>query len=121
MPHLTLEYTANIPLELNTQNFFRGLHEILQDFDTISMEKIKSRAVRHQEYWIGAGGSQSAFVYLEIAMFTGRSEELRKEVSRRSLEYVQEQFGPALGALRCSITVEIREICKATFSSASGI
>lgn len=121
MPHLTLEYTANIPIRLDSKTFFAGLHERLKDFDTLAIEKIKSRAIRHTEYCIGAGDDRNAFVYLEFAMFQGRSEELRKEISRQTLEYLKQEFSTAIKDLKCSITVEIREICRTTFSSASGI
>ena len=117
MPHCTLEYSSNIPLEVDARRFFAGLHEVLSSFDTIKIDKIKSRAVRHQDYFIGDGKKDLAFVYLQIAMFSGRDVATRKSVADKALRYLREQFDHALAGLQCSVNVEVREIERATFSS----
>ncbi len=117
MPHCTLEYSANIPLKVDARRFFSGLHEVLSSFETIQIDKIKSRAVRHEDYFIGDGNVALAFVYLQIAMFSGREAVTRKAVADRALRYLREQFDHALTGLKCSVNVEVREIERATFSS----
>ena len=117
MPHCTLEYSANIPLKVDAGHFFAGLHEVLSGFETIQIDKIKSRALRQEDYFIGDGNQKLAFVYLQIAMFSGRDTATRKAVADKALRYLKEQFEHALTGLQCSVNVEVREIERSTFSS----
>lgn len=118
MPHCTLEYSGNIPIKFEFKNFFSGLHELLSSFETIKIEKIKSRAVKHHDYFLGNGDPQNAFVYLHIAMLDLRDVEFRQRVSKSVFQYLREQFEHATQHLHCSMNVEIREIELATFTAA---
>ena len=119
MPHCTLEYSANIPIKFDANAFFSSLHEELSSLGSIQIEKIKSRAVRHEDYYMGNGDPKNAFVYLHVALFEGRSEVARRDISNRAYEVLQRYFSPAVTGLHCSITVEVREIERATFSKLS--
>ena len=50
MPHLTLEYTANLDFEV--QPLLARLHSELVATGAINLKGLKSRAVRHGEYRI---------------------------------------------------------------------
>ena len=110
MPHLTLEYTANLTPAADPAGLLLELHQAIAGAAGIQIENFKSRAIRRDLYAVGAGLSDEAFVHLEIAVFGGRPPETRDEVGRTSLAILVRHFGPVV-----QITVEIREMDRAAY------
>ncbi len=115
MPHLMLEYTSNVP-PINFNQLFAQLHQLLADEAGISCAKFKSRAVQREDYHVGDGDEQHAFVHLEIALFTGRPEALKDRIGQKTLEMLHGYYPSAGGLLQ--LTVEIREFSRANYFKA---
>lgn len=115
MPHLTLEYTANIEQELYFDDLFARLHQVLADVGGIPISNCKSRAVRLDDYYIASGGSRNAFVHLTIRFLEGRATELKQEISRSSLRVLDEYFASSSAELDLQTTVEMQDIERATY------
>jgi 5-carboxymethyl-2-hydroxymuconate isomerase len=115
MPHLTLEYTGNIAPQIQARDLFAQLHQILASASGIRIENMKSRAVRRDDYYIGAGTSRAAFVHLEIRFMAGRSSEFKQSIGQQCLTLLKETLGPALAEFDLQITVEIGEIERASY------
>ncbi len=114
MPHCTLEYSANVPDRVDFRVFFGELHRLMVETGEIRLNQIKSRWICHQDFMVGAGGADKGFVYLHIAMLSGRSEALRSSLAKSALGLVAQYFPLAQTRLSCSITVEVREINRET-------
>jgi 5-carboxymethyl-2-hydroxymuconate isomerase len=119
MPHVTLEYTDNISVQVDAKEFFAGLQEVIKGFEAFRASRTKSRVIRHHEYFIDGGEPADGFVYLQIAILSGRSKEIRQELSRSALDYLVKYFAESTREKACSIAVEIREIEESTFLSMS--
>jgi len=78
MPQITLQYTANVDQEVNSMDLFSKVHQILSNAGGIKVENCKSRAFKLEDYYIGQGGSNNAFVHLDLAFLEGRSIVLKK-------------------------------------------
>ena len=74
-----------------------------------------SRAVRHEIYCVGNGEQDRAFVHLQLAMMPGRSMEIKCVATARMLAFLQESFSRSCKQLRCTITVEVRELEKESY------
>ena len=114
MPHFILEYSANILEEVNPADFFLKVHELAMQTGTFSISDLKSRIVRHDRYHLGNGDYKNAFVFLSVAMLSGRDLSLRQDFGTKLLALLERQFAASLEKLNCSITCEIREINAAT-------
>lgn len=80
MPHLVLEYTGN--LSLDVQPTLLKLNQALVASGHFEENAIKARAVRLDNYLVGtAPEAKRAFVAVRLAILTGRTLEDKKQVS----------------------------------------
>ena len=112
MPQMTLEYTANIIQEIKARELFSQIHHIFEEIGGIRIENCKSRAIRLDDYYIGKGKIENAFVHLEIRFIEGRSAELKGEIGQQSLAFLETYFAESISSLDLQITVEIIDIHK---------
>ncbi|CAI9001499.1 5-carboxymethyl-2-hydroxymuconate Delta-isomerase [Pseudomonas sp. fls2-241-R2A-110] len=90
MPHLHMEYTANLPglnadlalIRLN--NTLVGSGQFAAEFD------IKSRAVKVETFKVGTALAERAFVHVKLALLSGRSPQIKKQLSESLLAVVQD-------------------------------
>jgi 5-carboxymethyl-2-hydroxymuconate isomerase len=115
MPHLILEYSANISQEIQMHELGAALHQLLADTGGIRLENCKSRAVRREAYYIGQGETANAFVHLDIRFLEGRPLALKQEIGKRSLDILRTYFAPSLAELDLQITVQVQDIERHTF------
>ena len=108
MPHLTLEYTANLEFEI--QPLLARLHEELVATGAVNLKGIKSRAVRHEEYRIADGDPGYAFVHVGLLIREGRPVEVKQEATRRVLEVLKSVFGERLESGFLSLSVDLQEM-----------
>ena len=114
MPHFVLEISDNVLEQLDTQAFFDQVHSIAMRFGVFDLQNLKSRIIRHTEYRVGARGSNSAFIYLAVALLAGRSLDLRQALGKELTSLLSDTFARSKTELQCSITCEVREINSAT-------
>ncbi len=108
MPHLTLEYTDNI--EVDVQTLLARLHEEVVATGAINLKGLKSRAVRHTEYRIADGNPKYAFVHVSLLIREGRSIEIQKEATRRVMAVLKDTFGHRFEKDHLSLSVDIKEM-----------
>ena len=108
MPHLTLEYTDNI--EVDVQPLLARLHEEVVATGAINLKGIKSRAVKHTEYRIADGDPDYAFVHVGLLIREGRPVEVQKEATRRVMAVLKETFGHLFERRKLSLTVDLQEM-----------
>lgn len=115
MPHLTLEYTANLSENPPTRELLLSLHHLLQATAGIRVENCKSRWRKVEDWVVAAGDPDSAFVHLDLRFLEGRSVETQAAVGEGALELLKAHFHPAPEGLDLQITVEVGEIRKETY------
>jgi 5-carboxymethyl-2-hydroxymuconate isomerase/GNAT superfamily N-acetyltransferase len=115
VPLLTLEYTANIAQEMPLPDLFATLHQVLSDLTGIPLDNFKSRAVRRDHFYIGAGEAGNAFVHLEIRVLAGRPLPWRQRIGQEALRTLEAFFAPSTEELDLQITVEVADIERETY------
>ena len=108
MPHLTLEYSDNI--EVDVQPLFARLHNEMVATGAVNMKGLKSRAIRHTEYRIADGDESYAFVHLNILIRAGRPLEVQQEVANRTMAVLEDTFGHRFETGYLSLSVDIKEM-----------
>ena len=106
MPHLTLEYSANLA-EPDLPRLFTSIHEALATLG-IALDDCRSRARRCETYRVGTGAPERAFVHLTLAILDRRPPETQRAAGELAFGVLQEAF--AATALDCDVTVEVREM-----------
>jgi 5-carboxymethyl-2-hydroxymuconate isomerase len=110
MPHLTLEYSDNLPEPVDFGALFARLHEALVEIGSFRLADLKSRAVPHPCFRVGAGSPESVFVHLTVAIFAGREPAQQQEIGERLLAILKAAFERAWAGRPCDFTVELREM-----------
>ena len=108
MPHLTLEYTDNI--EVDVQPLLARLHEEVVATGAINLKGIKSRAVKHTQYRIADGDHDYAFVHVGLLIREGRPIEVQKDATQRVMKVLKETFGHLFETHKLSLTVDLKEM-----------
>jgi 5-carboxymethyl-2-hydroxymuconate isomerase len=108
MPHLTLEYTDNI--EVDVQPLLARLHEEVVATGAINLKGIKSRAIKHTQYRIADGDPDYAFVHVGLLIREGRPIEIQKEATQRVMNVLKETFGYLFETRKLSLTVDLKEM-----------
>ena len=108
MPHLTLEYSDN--LEVDVQPLLERLHEEVVATGAINLKGIKSRAIKHTQYRIADGDPDYAFVHVGLLIREGRPMEIQKEATQRVMKVLKETFGHLFEKRKLSLTVDLKEM-----------
>ena len=115
MPHLVLEYSANVPDEPDLRRVLLDLHEALMASALFERKDIKSRAVRRDVFFTGDGAEDRAFVALSIAILEGRSDEVKAALSEAALDVLVGAFPNLAEGGRGAISVEVRDLHRASY------
>lgn len=116
MPHLTLEYTTNIPT-LHPALALAKLHRVLMQCGHFDAIDIKSRALPLACFAIGEPGTAHAFVHAKLAILSGRTVETKADLSRQLLHALQ-AMPLAHPEVRLQLCVEVQEIERSTYAKA---
>ena len=112
MPHLTLEYTDNI--DVDVQPLLARLHEELVATGAINLKGIKSRAIKHTQYRIADGNPDYAFVHVSLLIREGRPIEVQKEATRRVMKVLKETFGIFSRSVNCRLLLISKRCARAS-------
>ena len=121
MPHFILEYSDNLLEKIDHRQLFRDLHGLLVENGPFKLSDIKSRAVVHKDFYVSDGNDANAFIHLTLSIFKGRELGIQKRVGNKLLTFLQNEFARSYAGLKCSITVEIKEINTDTYFKISNL
>lgn len=115
MPHLVLEYSANVPDHPDFRRVLLDLHDALMASALFERKDIKSRAVRHEVFTVADGAEDRSFVALSIAILEGRSDDVKAALSEAALDVLSRAFPKLVAGGRGAISVEIRDLHRASY------
>lgn len=113
MPHLTLEYSSDLPAETASEALLLELHGIVAREGGIPIANCKSRAVERRLFAVGDGSADEGFVHLDVAFLEGRGDDVRRKVGEALLEELVAIYADSERSLQ--ITVEVRDIHSAGY------
>ncbi|TJZ73836.1 5-carboxymethyl-2-hydroxymuconate Delta-isomerase [Chitiniphilus eburneus] len=117
MPHLTVEYTDNLPT-LTPLPLLQALNHTLAATGLFNEIDIKSRARVLDAYVVGTAGGERAFVHARLAVLAGRPESERIKLGQRLLAVLQDRIeAPAGTHLQCC--AEVIEIERESYAKSS--
>jgi len=108
MPHLTLEYSDNI--EVDVQPLLARFYDELVATGAINLKGIKGRAVKHTQYRIADGDPDYAFVHVGLLIREGRPIEVQRDATQRVMTVLKETFGHLFEKQKLSLTVDLKEM-----------
>lgn len=115
MPHLTIEYTNNLKPNSRFDELFARLHAALAELGGIKKANCKSRAVGIDQYFIGDGSAETAFVHADVRLLEGRPMSTKQEIGKKLLAILCESFPPPANTTELQVTVEIRDMQRGVY------
>lgn len=110
MPHLTLEYSGNVPVDSDFDALFRKLHAILAETGGIRLENCKSRAYVARDFLVGSGNEASGFIHLDVRFLEGRATDIKQAMGQEMSAALMAWFQSPVDTMDLQITVEIQDI-----------
>jgi 5-carboxymethyl-2-hydroxymuconate isomerase len=123
MPHLTLEYTSNLPL-FKAADTLMALNKALLASGEFEELDIKSRAIRLETYLVGTHVSHhpdnQAFVHAKLALLSGRAASVKQTLSAALLA-VLEQSCAWSKTQSVQLCVELQDIERASYAKSIAV
>ncbi|MDH4387450.1 MAG: hypothetical protein QE269_01850 [Fimbriimonas sp.] len=114
MPHIILETTSDVVENQDVVDILEALVLKLAGFESISPASIKAyHSLRHT--WVMGEGGPHGFIHCEVAILSGRPEELVQQITDGMHAALLEAFPRSHESGEAGITLELRQMEKVTY------
>ncbi|WP_137131037.1 5-carboxymethyl-2-hydroxymuconate Delta-isomerase [Rhizobium sp. FY34] len=110
MPHLTVEYSANLDGRTDLGHLCEALLETLLQTGLFEIGAIRVRALRADHFAIADRLAENGFIDLVLRIGTGRTDEEKKRTGEALFACATDVLGPLFETPHFALSLEIREI-----------
>ena len=110
MPHITVEYSANIREKIGPQKLVDRIHEAALRTGVFPIGGTRTRAAERSCYRIADGHPDNAFVHVVLRIRHGRDLETRRKVAEEVFAEVCKFLEPIFQSSPLGISLEVQEI-----------
>ncbi|MEV7564070.1 5-carboxymethyl-2-hydroxymuconate Delta-isomerase [Streptomyces tanashiensis] len=103
MPQITVDYSA----PLDRRGFARALHPLVVETVDTTLDACKTRFREVEELVVGDGAADDAVVHVEIALLSGRTDEVKARLADTVLDLLPAHLKATEGV---RLSVEIRDL-----------
>ena len=115
MPHIIVEYSANLEDRLDVAALIADLHQAAIESAVADIVAVRTRAARREHFRVADGKPENGFVHIVARLRVGRSEEQRKRLGELLLAAADKRLTPVYPIHPLGLTIEIHEIDHLTF------
>ena len=110
MPHIIVEYSANVESEVPAERLVEAMHAAALASGIADVAGFRTRAERRDLYRVGDGKPDNGFVHIVARIREGRSLEQRKILAQSLMAAADKALEPAFAARPLALSVEVHEI-----------
>lgn len=110
MPHIIIEYSANLEADIDFSQFCHALRETASAISAFPMPGIRVRALRVDHYAIADGNPEHGFIDISVRLRAGRSISVKKEAVEKLFERAKQYLAPVMAARSLALSMEMRDI-----------
>ena len=110
MPHVTIEYSANLGVGVDMNDICRVVHAEMMQSGLFELGAVRVRALKAEAFAIADQLPENAFVDVSIRMGVGRSPEDRKKLGDAVFASLSAALAGQLATSSFAFSLEIREI-----------
>ena len=81
MPHVVVEYSANLEADIAPQRLVEVVHDAVLAFPAFDAPGVRTRAARREHFLVAEGDPGNAFIAVTIRIGPGRDAATRKAAS----------------------------------------
>lgn len=115
MPHIVMEYSANLADAFDVQGTVDDLHEAAIGSALFDVAAIRTRAVCRDHYRIADGNPANGFVHVVVRIREGRSDAQKEALGTGLLAALEKRLEKAFAGHPLAVTVEVHDITQPTF------
>ncbi|MBY0454504.1 MAG: 5-carboxymethyl-2-hydroxymuconate Delta-isomerase [Burkholderiaceae bacterium] len=114
MPHLTVEYSANLSGFPEAQVLAELNQTVTSSPEIADEADLKSRCVVHSSYVVGTAAQARGFVHAQLRLLSGRSTEAKQDFSER-IAAVLRRLTPRPEGVLVQLSVEIVDMDRPSY------
>ncbi|MEM7468588.1 MAG: 5-carboxymethyl-2-hydroxymuconate Delta-isomerase [Pseudomonadota bacterium] len=114
MPHLTIEYSANVEGDLNLPELIKSLHTTTAAIEAFPLAGLRTRASKRDHYRIADGHPDNSFIHLTLKIGHGRPLEIREAAGEEIFSSLVDYLAPVSAKRPLAISFEIQELAEHT-------
>ncbi|MBS0392225.1 MAG: 5-carboxymethyl-2-hydroxymuconate Delta-isomerase [Proteobacteria bacterium] len=114
MPHLTIEYSSNLPAYPEAQALAELNAAVCASPEVLDEADLKSRFVRHASFHVGTVPAGRAFVHAQLRLLSGRSPEAKQDLAHRVAEVLR-RLTPRPAGVMVQLSVEIVDMDRPSY------
>ena len=113
MPHLTIEYSANLEPQVAVQALVDRVHEAAIETGVFPLGGIRTRATAREHFRVADGDPDGAFVHVELRIAVGRDAATRERVGEHVFAALTGALADVSATRPLAISFELQEITPA--------
>lgn len=110
MPHLIVEYSANLEAALDIAALVKAIHTAALETGVFPIGGTRTRAERRGVYTIADGHPDNGFIHIQARIGTGRTPEVRQKAAEHLFARLKSETAEAFAKRPLGLTLEIVEI-----------
>jgi 5-carboxymethyl-2-hydroxymuconate isomerase len=114
MPHVMVEYSANLDNSMDIQGLLNALHQVMIDSGHAPIEGTRTRAMRREHYCVADRNPNNAFVHIIVRMREGRPKEVYQTIAEQLMAAAEKNLEHALNTHPMQLALEMHEITQLT-------
>ena len=110
MPHIVVEYSANLENAVSMEALVRDVHRAVLATGTFKVGAVRTRGVRRDIYVIADGDPQNAFINVIARVASGRPLDKRRGLAEAIMGVLDNQTATLRQSRGLALSVYIEEI-----------
>jgi len=119
MPHLMIDYSANVESDVDMGALCDTLRDVAASIDAFPLAGVKVRAVRVDHYAIADGNPEHGFIDISVRIREGRDMETKQNAAQKLFDAANEFVADVMQRRSLALSLELRDI-DAALSPKSG-
>ena len=119
MPHLMIDYSANVEPDVDIGGLCNTLRGVAASIDAFPLAGVKVRAVRVEHYAIADGNPEHGFIDISVRSREGRDMETKQNAAQKIFDAANEFVADVMRRRSLALSLELRDI-DAALSPKSG-
>ena len=119
MPHLMIDYSANVEPDVDIGGLCNTLRGVAASIDAFPLAGVKVRAVRVDHYAIADGNPEHGFIDISVRIREGRDMETKQNAAQKIFDAANEFVADVMRRRSLALSLELRDI-DAALSPKSG-
>ncbi|WP_440468452.1 5-carboxymethyl-2-hydroxymuconate Delta-isomerase [Pseudomonas sp. YH-1] len=110
MPHIAIDYTANLTDDLHPLELPRKLHEAAISLGVFPLNGLRTFARAIDQHHVGADTRNEGFINIQIRIAPGRPEELRQRIVDTLFATAEQTLAALIDKRPVGLQLEITEL-----------